>query len=89
MGSGGVLMLGHSKGCPEGLSVESHTHHHMTQCWGLCGMAPSCRREATKGGMDGNNTKQDGLSTEPAKQQQTMASASKPSEPAITPGEYL
>jgi hypothetical protein len=33
----------------------------------------------------GNNTKQNGLSTEPAKQQQTMALASEPSEPATTP----
>ena len=61
----------------------------LTQCRGLCGMTLTCRREATKGGIDCKQRKPDSLSKETTKQHQTTSTSSEPSEPATTPVQGL
>jgi hypothetical protein len=72
-----VLMLGHLKGCPERLGVESRSHHHMEWSWSLSGSLSRAECKQQRWNGMGNNTKLDCLSMETTKQHQTTFEPSK------------
>jgi hypothetical protein len=71
-GEGPSMMIADYASPDHGLLQSPVTQHR-----GLCGMAPSHRRAATKGGMECKQRKPDSLSKGTTKQQQTTSEPSK------------